>query len=173
MKEEFADIKGYEGIYQISNFGNVKSLKRPIWLIKNQCFGIRKERILKPSLVSKGYLQINLSKDGVRKHFKIHQLIAIAFLNHTQNKHNEIIDHIDNNPSNNLIDNLQITTCRHNVSKDRKGFTSKFVGVCWDKRHLKWRSNIRINNKQIHLGLFTSEIEASQAYQLSLKTLLL
>lgn len=74
-KEIWKDIFGYEGLYQISNYGNVKALARN----RNNQYS-NKEIILKQSEDGKGYLQVILNKQGKRKGFKVHKLVANAFL---------------------------------------------------------------------------------------------
>jgi len=155
--EEFRTIEGYSN-YQVSNLGNVKSLK----------FG--KERILKNSLSGR-YLVIMLLDNGNRKTFMVHQLVAMAFLNHTNCGHEVVVDHIDNDPINNNVDNLQLISQRKNSSKDRVGGASEYIGVGWHKKNKKWRASITIHNKTKHLGYFTNELEAAQAYQTALTNL--
>ena len=161
MQETFRDIPNYEGLYQVSNLGNVKSLK----------FG--KEKILKGSADGNGYLRVNLSKGKIVKPCYIHKIVAIAFLGHKPNGYSLVVDHIDNNNSNNHIDNLQIITQRENASKDipnsRKN--SKYTGVSWYKDRKKWHASIRIMNKMIHLGFFDNEYGAHLAYQKKLKSI--
>lgn len=94
--------------------------------------------------------------------------MAISFLGHKSNGHRLVVDHINNIPSDNRLENLQIITHRKNSSKDRKGGSSKFVGVYWDKQMSKWRARIYLKGKSKHLGLFDSEKEAANAYQLVL-----
>ena len=159
MKEIFKSVKGYDGIYEVSNLGNVKSLK----------FG--KERILKSGVNSNGYLSVNLHKDSKQKTKKIHQLVAGAFLNHTPNGHNLVVNHIDFNKQNNKVNNLEIVTNRQNTNLKHIKSSSSYVGVSWSKTNKKWRSRIVINGKQKHLGFFTNELEASKAYQTALNNL--
>jgi len=158
MNEIWKSIEGHES-YEVSNLGRVKSLK------------CNKERILKRGVDSSGYLHVNLYKDNKMKTKKIHQLVAIAFLNHKPDGMKLVVDHIDNNPLNNELGNLQIITHRENLSKDRKG-SSEYTGVHWNKSAKKWQSNIRINGKPKHLGYFTDESKASEAYQKALKELI-
>lgn len=169
-KEIWRDVPDYEGLYQVSNLGIVKSLERVIYRSNGhpQTF---KERILKAATSISGYLVVALSKYGKLKTFKVHQLVAMAFLNHIPCGNKMVVDHIDNDKLNNRADNLQITTHRHNSTKDIKGGTSKYIGVCWHKKAKKWSSSIRINGKQNHLGIFKNELEASNAYQNALKEL--
>lgn len=161
--EIWKDIPGYEGLYQASSFGNVKSLKFS---------GGNKEKVLKPSVDSHGYLRVDLCRDGNAKNRRIHQLVAECFLDHkTDGTQKIVIDHINNIKTDNRAENLQLTTNRNNTSKDKKDYTSQYTGVCWFKQTSKWKASIRINGKSNHIGYFTCEIEASNAYQLALKEL--
>lgn len=160
MKELFKDIKGFEELYQVSNLGNVKSLK----------YG--KERILKGGVHSCGYLGVCLYKDKKTHVKKVHKLVAIAFLDHQPDGHRLVIDHVNNIKTDNRLENLQIITQRENTSKDQKNTSSQYTGVCWNKQRNKWESRIRINGKKKYLGLFTNEYEAHLAYQAELKNLI-
>jgi hypothetical protein len=114
----------------------------------------------------------DLHKYGKIKTIKIHILVAMAFLGHKPDGTQKIVvDHIDNNPLNNNLTNLQLISQRENVSKDRKNGSSQYTGVSWGKNTNKWRSIIYINNKVKHLGLFTLEEDAAKAYQNALKML--
>lgn len=168
MEEIFKDIPGYEGIYQVSNLGRVKSLPREIW--KNG-FYITKEKILKPNIGNIKYCYVILYKNLQKKTIRVHQLVAMAFLNHTPCGHKLHVDHIDNNPLNNQLDNLQIISARLNSSKDRKNGTSKYIGVSWSKVMKKWLSCIVLNGKIKVLGYFEDELEASEKYNNFLKTI--
>ena len=153
-KEIWKTIKDYPD-YEVSNYGRVKSLNY-------RC--TKKEKVLKGTLNTTGYLTVSLCKNKSHKTFKIHQLVAISFLNHEPDGYKIVVDHKDNDPLNNNLDNLQLIAHRENVSKDRKG-TSKFTGVCWNKNRNKWRAQIQINGKDKHLGYFTKELDAHNAYQ--------
>jgi len=167
MKEEFRDIKGFENIYQVSNLGRVKSLKRRV-KCRGEGYRTVNENILKTSITSYRYKSVHLFKNLKSYSFTIHNLVATAFLNKLPND-KLIIDHIDNNPLNNCVSNLQLTTHRVNLSKDRKNKTSKYTGVF--KQAKKWRATIRVNNKSVHLGYFNCELKAHLAYQNKLKEL--
>ena len=171
MKEIFKDIPKYEGIYQVSNLGRIKSLERNVKYLKGG-LKVVKEKILKTGDNGNGYLITRLSLNGKAKTFHVHQLVAAAFLNHTPNGHAIVIDHIDTNKSNNELSNLQLITQRENLSKDKKGGASKYTGAHWFKNIKKWGSSIRINGKLKHLGCFKCELEASAAYQSKLKEIL-
>lgn len=168
--EIWKDITGYEGLYQVSNFGNVKSLER---LVKGKINNrLQKENILSKGLVGKlgnQYYAVTLCDNKKRKQIKISVLVAMAFLNHIPNGYDGLtVDHIDNNPLNNNVNNLQVITKRENSSKDRKGI-SKYTGVTFNKKSNKWRSQIWINGKNKTLGSFDDELEAHRAYQKELK----
>jgi len=171
MEEIWKPIPNYEGLYEVSNLGNVKSLSRK-WVSGNGGKRSRDEIIMKPFVTGKfrNYYTLELSKDGIKKTFKVHQLVAIAFLNHTPNKYDGLlVDHIDGNKLNNHLSNLQLVTNRKNSSKDRKNKTSKFTGVSWHKQSNKWLAQVRKNNKVEYLGVFEKEEEAAIAYLNSLQ----
>lgn len=168
-KEIWKDIPGYEGYYQVSNLGRVRSLDR---VVKHGRLGEFKLKggIKKFGTSFGGYKVCRLSKDGAQKAIKVHQLVAIAFLNHKPCGRKIVVDHIDNDNQNNRLDNLQLITSRQNSSKDKSG-VSQYTGVCWHGQSKKWASRIWDNSvkKLIHLGLFNSEYEAHLAYQEKLK----
>ena len=169
-QEIWKDIPNYEGLYQVSNFGNVKSLERYVkGKIENR---LQKENILSKRLVGNlgnQYYAVTLCNNKDRKQIKVSVLVAMAFLNHTPNGYvGFTVDHIDNNPLNNNVDNLQVITKRENSSKDRKGI-SKYTGVTFNKKSNKWRSQIWINGKNKTLGSFDDELEAHRAYQKELQ----
>lgn len=167
MQEIWKDIPNYEGIYQASNLGNIKSLSRKV-CNGHRCY-ISKEKQLKPCIKGNSYFIVNLFKNNKTKTFYVHKLIAITFLNYTPDSRKIVIDHINNIKTDNRLENLQIVTQRYNISKIEGNFTSKYKGVCWDKSSKKWKSAIRIGNVVKYLGLFNCELKASIAYQNELK----
>ena len=131
-KEIFVDIKGYEGYYQISNFGKVKSVSR---------FQSTTERILKQEFDKKGYKRVRLSINNKSKKFQVHRLVAIAFIDNPYNKPE--INHKDGITFNNCFLNLEWCTHSENMKhafkiglqsfKGEKNNQSKLVcltGVC-------------------------------------------
>ena len=173
MKEIWRDIPDYEGYYQASNLGRVRSLDR--WVIfKNGRKQFYKGRIFEGGKVN-GYRQVGLSRDGKTTIFLIHQLVAMAFLGHKPDGHQLVIDHINGIRSDNRVENLQIVTNRENSStcyrEDKDSLTSEYVGVCYSKQTDKWQAHIHSNYQIIYLGLFDSEINASNAYQKALAEL--
>ena len=171
MEEVFKDVPDYEGSYQVSDFGRVKSLERDVFIKRYSIFRTIKEIILKPPLGGNGYYTVALYKDSKQKTFRISTLVAMAFLDHKPDGHKVIVDHKDNIRTNDHKSNLQLITNRKNTSKDRfrGNYTSKYVGVGWDKHANKWKSQITINGKSIHLGNFNLEEEASKEYQKALR----
>lgn len=159
------NVVGFDGIYLVSNYGDVKSIDR---FVKG-CNGLKfqKGRILKAT-VGRIYLKVGLRKDGKYYNRQIHQLVAESFLGHVRCGHKKVVDHKDNNPLNNRLENLQIITSRKNVSKDKKKGTSKYIGVHWNKKHNKFISTIHIEGKRKCLGSFDDELLASNAYQKAL-----
>lgn len=146
--EIWKDIKNYEGLYQVSNEGRVRSLDH-ITLQKN--FKGRmvqtkyKGRILTHGKGLKNYWRMTLSKNNVLKRFFLHQLVADAFIPNPDNK--PYVDHIDGNPENNKVENLRWATTLENnrnpitlerLRESKKGYTNnevKKVARCndnWD-----------------------------------------
>jgi hypothetical protein len=169
--EIWKDIPGFEGYYEISNLGNVKSLSRTI-LGKNNVPTLLKEKILKFSTSTNGYYQVVLNKNSDRKIFKVHSLVAICFLNHIPDgTHNVVIDHINEIKTDNRVENLRLIGHRENVARSIKNSTSTYVGVSWSKNAKKWISQITIDGKTKYLGLFDNEEDANKKYLETLKDL--
>lgn len=96
MTEIWKDIQGYEGLYQVSNLGRVKSLAR----ILNDG-RIWKEKIIKPAKSGSGYMQVTLYKNNIKKPFRIHRLVAEAFIPNPLNL--PFVNHKDENKANNFV----------------------------------------------------------------------
>lgn len=102
--EIWKDVIGYEGLYQVSNLGNVKSLGNEF---------SRKERLLKLSFQSKGYLTVVLQKDAKRKMVLVHRLVAEHFILNIYNKPQ--VNHINGIKTNNRVENLEWVSHRENL----------------------------------------------------------
>ena len=111
-QEEWKDIIGYEGFYKISSLGRMKSLER---IEKNGSggFRLRREYIVKTSLGKSGYLQVNLSLNGIKKNFLIHRLVLETFCPIDIKKS---VNHKDGNKINNRLNNLEWVTHKENTS---------------------------------------------------------
>ena len=105
--EIWKDIKDYEGLYQVSNWGRVKSLG-------NGNSNNSKERILKLYIERCGYLNVFLSKNGKRKMCSVHRLVAETFLENPENLPE--VNHIDEDKTNNRVENLEWKTHRDNLN---------------------------------------------------------
>lgn len=110
MSEEWKPIEGFEGLYEVSDHGNVKSLDR-LEKVGNG-MRMRRGRILKAHIQKSGHLLVVLCKDGKNYPRTIHRLVAIAFINNPDNK--PVVDHIDTNPANNCVSNLKWATVQEN-----------------------------------------------------------
>lgn len=111
MNEVWKDVKGYEGLYQVSNMGNVKSMNRFVKANSNHKYQHIKERLLKLNGGRK-YTHVILCKNGTTKGYLVHRLVAEAFIPNPDNL--PIINHKDENPSNNCVDNLEWCTYKYN-----------------------------------------------------------
>lgn len=113
IEEVWKDIKDYEGLYQVSNLGRVKSLKRKVYAgrgrMRWQC-----EKILSNNKTNgNGYKIVSLSKDNKGQNKYIHRLVAEAFILNPNNY--KYINHKDENKGNNYVDNLEFCTAQYNI----------------------------------------------------------
>jgi hypothetical protein len=160
--EVWKDIPDYEGLYQVSDLGRVKSLP----MLKNSSRNTQKpfltnEKILKKSL-SKNYLTVALYSDGKAKSFLVHQLIAITFLKHTPNRKIICVDHINNIKTDNRLINLQLLSPRKNTIKDSSNKTG-YTGV--KKIKNRFQASISFNKKILNLGSFKNLQLANKKYK--------
>jgi hypothetical protein len=160
--EIWKDIEGFEGCYQISNFGRVKSCKRYVRHPKGGEL-LKKERILVILNCSNKYLMIKLSKENISSQFLIHRLVALHFIDNPNKKSD--VNHINSIKTDNNINNLEWTSHLENISHHRlnKICSSNYIGVSLCKKSNKWKSTIRIKNKRLHLGIYQTEEQAYQA----------
>lgn len=111
--EVWKDVVGYEGLYQVSDKGRIKSLRREI-IYKNGRIHTYEERILKVFKDEDGYNRINLTKTKTHKQYAIHRLVAEAFLPNPDNLPQ--VNHKDENPSNNNVENLEWCDSTYNIN---------------------------------------------------------
>lgn len=156
-KEIWKDIKNYEGFYQVSNLGRIRSLDRII--IKKNKYGDISEfhwqgQIMTPCKNESPYYVIHLKKNNMRKRFYIHRLVAEAFIENIYNKN--VVNHIDHNKHNNTVENLEWVTTKENVNHSREQMCKprntinkttglKYIGF----RNNKYRVNIIIKSKDV------------------------
>lgn len=115
MKEIWKDIDGYEGLYQVSNLGRVKSLK----------FG--KEKVMKVVKFTNGYLGVNLCKEGKVKTHMLHRLVAKTFIENPDNLPQ--VNHKDEDKTNNIVSNLEFCNAKYNINygtRNKRSSESKF-----------------------------------------------
>ena len=146
--EHWAEIDGYWN-YQVSWWGRVRNTKTG--------------RILKGGQ-SNGYLSVGLCKNGKHKTHFIHKLVAREWVSNPEGK--RCVDHIDGRRHNNHWENLRYATHSENSrnSKNRTDGSSAYKGVDYYKPLGKWRATIGLTGKTKHLGYFTNEREAAEAY---------
>lgn len=155
MEEEFVDIKGYEGLYQINRLGVVKSLER-----HREDGAFLKQRILKKCIDGNDYMYYGLHKNNKKVNKKIHILLFTTFVNE-YNKLYYQIDHIDRNKQNNNLNNLRLVSKRNNQNNRTD---ESIYGIGVTKRSNKYISTIGINKKNIHLGYFSTPQQAHSKY---------
>lgn len=169
MNEIWKEVVGYEGIYEVSNLGRVKSLSRKEWCVRNNSFRVRKEKFLSLYLNNNGYYRVILCKKNKKTTRSVHSLVAQEFLNHKRCGAELVVNHINFIKTDNRVDNLEIITTRENTNMKHIKSSSKYVGVSWRKDIKKWASSIGIGEKRIHLGIFDDEEEASLCRENALK----
>lgn len=126
MKEIWKPVKDFEGMYEVSNTGKVKSIKRSITTSSGRILPIP-ERILSGSKDTKGYLQVEFKKNGKRHIYFTHRLVAEAFLELKEGKNQ--VNHKDGNKLNNSVENLEWVTCQENIIHAWKNNLNKpFLG---------------------------------------------
>ena len=163
MLEIWENIRGYEGLYQVSNYGRIKSLHK-------------NGKIINGYIDGKGYMHVALSKNGKKKWFRIHRLVAQAFIPNHDNL--PIINHKDENKLNNRVDNLEWCTTKYNncygtrvkrVSKAMKGrkFTEEHKAKLKDN-HSDFRRDKNPNHRKVRCittgEIFDCIIDAANKY---------
>ncbi len=127
MKELWKDIKGYEGCYQVSNLGRIKSLDR----MTNNQYGeyFMKGRILKNSIIKdKGYCRVSLNNGNGKISKRVHRLVAEAFIPNPENKPE--VNHKDGNKLNNCVSNLEWCTNKENIEHSIRTGLKKHCNGC-------------------------------------------
>jgi hypothetical protein len=154
MNEIWKDIKDYEGRYQVSNLGNVKSLSRRVDY--KRVIATRKEVIIKKKKDSDGYFVVTLQKDGKRKSFRVCRLVAMAFVENPNNL--PCVNHKDETKSNDTPENLEWCSVLYNNT-----YGNRILNV---KRKLYKKVFCLYNGKT-----YNSETEAAKDLNVSLQTI--
>ncbi len=151
----------------LGEFGNWKNIEGYTnYMVSDQGFVMNKKtlRILQASTHTRGYHQVGLYDDKVRKFHLIHVLVAN---NHIDNPNGyKCVDHIDHDKTNNCVTNLRWCSSSQNSMNRSKqaNATSNYKGVSWHKQSQKWCAQISVDCKRKHIGLFESEVQAAVAY---------
>lgn len=169
--EIWKDVLDFEGHYQVSNLGNVRSIRTSQ--------GTYRERLKKTYLDRNGYENVDLWKHNKSYKKLVHRLVAQAFIANPENK--ETVNHLDGVKNNNLLTNLEWATqsenlihasnnnlidkeaCRQRMIGTKwKNANSKFHNVSYDKSRNKWKASIKLNKKTVGQKRFDTEIEAAE-----------
>ena len=129
--EIWRDVYGYEGFYQVSNCGNVRSVSRTVQRLNNSDLTLR-GRVCSQTLSDKGYLTVGLCRDNRIKRVYVHKLVAIAFVDNPNNLTE--INHIDENPLNNRVDNLEWCTQSENEQHSHSILGNTMKGKTYPKK---------------------------------------
>ena len=157
INEVWKPIRGFEGLYEISNKGRIKRVDRHI----KDARGVIQhfpESILSPSKNKYGYLQTTLRKDTIKYTVRVHKLVAIAFVDNPQNK--PIIDHIDGNKTNNNSYNLRWVTNSENIMNPNTH--KQFKDIVTKLRKSEGVSVCKLDNNKKVISIFNSFEEAAK-----------
>jgi hypothetical protein len=167
--EVWKDVVGYEGIYQVSNLGNVKSLSNlKISNNKHGSYSFYTKEIILKKAIDNGYEKVVLTKNNIRSTQKVHRLVCIAFLGY---KENLVVNHIDFNPSNNNINNLEWTTIQGNNNHSR--INNRYPKLIMSENHkqiLKERTSKKVICTKT-LFIYDSIRDASKSLNIKESTL--
>lgn len=130
MREEWRDVVGYEGLYQVSNLGRVKGVARKV--NRNGHMVSVPERFLNQNDNTNGYLRVSLSKSNHVKQVFVHRLVAEAFVDNPEGY--KYIDHLDNDRHNNKPDNLVWCTQSENIAAAYSRGRRKYVPMSKEAR---------------------------------------
>ena len=166
--EVWKPIVNFENRYEVSSFGNVRSIQ------DNHGRTICKSKTIRKSWNGK-YLSVCLSYKDKGRHELVHRLVAMAFIPNPDNKPQ--INHIDGNKHNNHVSNLEWATCKENIQHAHNtglnpgnskaligkkwGKTSKYNNVTWDKSRNKWKATMKVARKMLFQKRFDTEEEAA------------
>lgn len=161
MSEIYIPIPEFE-TYEVSNLGNIRNCST---------LKVLKPYEAKDHTSTLRAMNICLTHMGKQRHFKVHRLVAAAFIPNPELKPQ--VDHIDGDPANNIVENLRWVTETENHWNMRKPITNTtgYKGVSYSKARKKYEAKISIDNKTTHLGRFDTAEEAHAAYVAKAKEL--
>ena len=161
--ELWRDIRGYEGLYQVSSHGNVKSIDRII-RDKNGRVKISKGRLLAFTVEKDGYFQLHLSKGNVSKLFKVHKLVAEAFIQPIKGKN--LVNHKNGLKQINHVKNLEWVNNKENTQHAHKlGLINYLVGEDHPKAILTNRKVLRI--RELHSTGNYTQVSLAKLFNVS------
>lgn len=172
--KEWKNIKGYETLYKVSNYGEIKAKRRVIYKIiddERQPIFVTKEKIMSPVNHGNGYLYITLIDEfGNRKNHYVHRLVAEAFIPNPNNLPQ--VNHRDYDRKNNKVTNLEWCSSLENIRHSRcnqprfhetskKSFGYKYIGI----KNGKYRVNIRIDKGKHKFDKMFKTLEEAISYR--------
>ena len=167
--EIWKDAKNFEGYYQVSNYGRIKTIPRKVKAGTGH--RIVKSKIKTPLISGDGYLISRLYKNNREYCVQVHQLVAFSFIGDYPHE-DSVIDHIDFDKTNARLDNLRFISNRENVIRSINRAEKKApLGVYLIPagrgrlKNNRWASSVKANNIKYYLGCFETAELASQAYQ--------
>lgn len=166
MEEVWKDVIGYEGLYEVSNMGRVRSVDRYVnsgGLGDKDRLSLKKGKILNCSPTKRGYTRVSLSRESKTNQVMIHRIVALAFLEPIEGKNN--VNHINGIKEDNRDCNLEFVNQRENVLHAKiYTMNKKCPFVSYLKKFNRYESSIIINGKTKKLGRFKTEEEAFNSY---------
>ena len=155
MIEEWRPIPGYEGLYEVSNLGRVRSVDRYV-KSKGESYWLRKGKMLSPTKDKNGYLKVNLSCNGKHNIIRVHRLVTEAFLPNPDNLPE--VNHKDEDKTNNRVENLEWCDHKYNMNYGTRNIRAKetaikngyYTGLSKEEYHKKYyeENKEKIREKQ-------------------------
>lgn len=159
MQEVWKPVEGFEGYYEVSNLGRIKSLSRAVKHSSGSIMWTKEKLLSAMPSATLGYVLVSLRKDGKSHKLYAHRIVAEAFIPNPQNL--PIINHIDGNKANNSADNLEWCTRAHNVSHAYSTGLMDNSG----RKHYKARAVVNCRGEE-----FPTCVAAAEAYKIKAYT---
>lgn len=161
--EKWRPVVGYEGFYEVSDCGNMRSLDRYAGSRVGNGKFINGQNLNKPIDNKSGYRYVSLNKKGKGRSTRIHRIVALAFIPNPDKLPQ--VNHIDGDKSNNCVSNLEWCNNRENITHARilVGTASRCYGTYYSKKDKKWVAAIGVGFKTIRIGGFNRQQDANKA----------